>query len=128
MPPKNPLHCTNKFTFPCFMMTSVLSVVADEYADESCTVDAIDDIESTAAGYQLKIQLPSVFFKYIIGKKGETKKRLESETRTQIKVPRQREEGDIGMFWFFKVYLLFFMWLWSIYRVSSRNFLVNFNN
>jgi len=75
-----------------------LSVVADEYADESCTVDAIDDIESTAAGYyQLKIQLPNVFFKYIIGKKGETKKRLESETRTQIKVPRQHEEGAIGM-------------------------------
>jgi len=76
----------------------VLSVVADEYADESCAIDAIEDIESTAAGYQLKLQLPSVFFKYIMGKKGETKKRLESETRTQIKIPRQHEEGDIGMF------------------------------
>lgn len=76
----------------------MLSVIADEYADESCAIDAVDDIENTAAGYQLRIQLPSVFFKYIIGKKGETKKRLESETRTQIKVPRQHEDGDIGMF------------------------------
>jgi len=86
----------------------VLSVVADEYADESCAIDAIEDIESTAAGYQLKLQLPSVFFKHIIGKKGETKKRLESETRTQIKIPRQHEEGDIGMFceMFFSVYYM----------------------
>jgi len=76
----------------------MLPVVADEYADESCAVDFHEDIESTAAGYQLKIQLPSVFFKYIIGKKGETKKRLEAETRTQIKIPRQHEEGDVGMF------------------------------
>jgi len=74
------------------------SVVADEYADESCVTHPADDIESTAAGYQLRIQLPSVFYKYIIGKKGETKKRLESETRTQIRIPRQNEEGDVGRF------------------------------
>ena len=71
--------------------------MADEYADESCAIDAIQNIESTAAGYQLKMQLPNVYFKYIIGKKGETKKRLESETRTKIKIPKQHEEGDIGM-------------------------------
>jgi len=76
----------------------VIFVAADEYADETCAIDAVEDIESTARGYQLKIQLPSVFFKYIIGKKGETKKRLESETRTQIRIPRQHEEGDIGMY------------------------------
>jgi len=76
-------------------------IVADEYADETCTVDAVEDIERTPAGYQLKIQLPSVFFKYIIGRKGETKKRLESETRTQIKIPRQHEEGDIGNMFLF---------------------------
>jgi len=78
---------------------SVLCIVPDEYTDESCTIDVSDDIECTAAGYQLKIRLPCVFFKYIIGKKGETRKRLESETRTQIRVPRQYEEGDIGMFY-----------------------------
>jgi len=76
----------------------VLSAIADEYADESCALDVVEDIRNTAAGYQLNVQLPSVFFKYIIGKKGETKKRLESETRTQIRIPRQHEEGDIGMF------------------------------
>lgn len=89
------------FLYVCFVMmfVSILCAVADEYVDESCTVDVSDDIECTAAGYQLKIGLPSVFFKYIIGKKGETKKRLESETRMQIRVPRKYEDGDIGMFY-----------------------------
>lgn len=76
----------------------VLSLVADECADELCTAGYVKEVESTAAGYQLRVQLPSVFYKYIIGKKGETKKRLESETRTQIRIPRQNEEGDIGTF------------------------------
>jgi len=74
------------------------SVVEDEYADEICAAGYVNDIESTAAGYQLRVQLPSVFYKFIIGKKGETKKRLESETRTIIKIPQQHEEGDIGIF------------------------------
>lgn len=60
-------------------------------------VDAVEDIECTSSGYRLKLELPSVFYKYIIGKKGETKKRLESETRTQIRIPRQNEDGDIGI-------------------------------
>lgn len=94
----------------------VISVAADEYADEICAIDAVEDIESTAHGYQLKIQLPSVFFKYIIGKKGETKKRLESETRTQIRIPRQHEEGDIGMLCFVR-YRYFAVFCLTIHAV-----------
>lgn len=67
----------------------------DEYADESCSVGIDDKIEKTSTGYRLEVDLPNVFFKYIIGKKGETKKRLETETRTQIRIPRQHEEGSI---------------------------------
>ena len=54
------------------------------------------DIECTANGYQLTFPLASAFYKFVIGKKGETKKRLENETRTQLRIPRQGEEGDIG--------------------------------
>jgi len=96
-------------------------VVADEYADESCAIDAGEDIESTAAGYQLKIQLPNVFFKYIIGKKGETKKRLESETRTQIRIPRQHEEGDVGMFCYFLY--IFYNYLIQLFYSGHFSFL-----
>lgn len=34
--------------------------------------------------------------RYIIGKKGETKKRLETETRTSISIPKPGVEGEIG--------------------------------
>lgn len=54
------------------------------------------NIESTASGYKLAMACPSVCFGLIIGKRGETKKRLESETRTEIRIPRQGDTGDIG--------------------------------
>ncbi|KAG9485129.1 hypothetical protein GDO78_008302, partial [Eleutherodactylus coqui] len=61
-------------------------------ADEPC-----DDfmIEETEKGFQSSINLPSQLFKYIIGKKGETKKNLESETHTFISIPRPGMEGEI---------------------------------
>lgn len=34
--------------------------------------------------------------RYVIGKKGETKKRLETETRTCISIPKPGVEGEIG--------------------------------
>ena len=72
-----------------------------EYVDESCNAgcEADVEIERTSRGYSLSFHVPHVFHKFIIGKKGETKKRLETETKTQIKVPRQIEDGDIGIFY-----------------------------
>lgn len=37
-----------------------------------------------------------VFCRYIIGKKGETRKRLEFDTKTSINIPKQGVEGQIG--------------------------------
>lgn len=37
-----------------------------------------------------------LFCRYIIGKKGETRKRLETETKTSIAIPKQGVEGQIG--------------------------------
>lgn len=37
-----------------------------------------------------------LFFPYVVGTKGTTKKRLESETRTTITVPKLGCTGDIG--------------------------------
>lgn len=64
------------------------------YEDEAC--DAISEIEQTENGWRMAMAVPSALFKFIIGKKAETKKRLENETRTQIKIPKQGEEGDVG--------------------------------
>ncbi|XP_066520744.1 activating signal cointegrator 1 complex subunit 1 [Hoplias malabaricus] len=64
----------------------------DQCMDEPC--DAIN-IEHTDKGFRCAIDVPSVLYKYIIGKKGETRKRLESETRTSISIPKQGVEGQI---------------------------------
>ncbi|XP_039628624.1 activating signal cointegrator 1 complex subunit 1 [Polypterus senegalus] len=68
------------------------------YSENSlCTDEPCDSlqIEQTDKGYRCAIDVPSVLYKYIIGKKGETKKRLETETRTSINIPKQGVEGEI---------------------------------
>uniref|UniRef100_A0A671QGT5 K Homology domain-containing protein n=1 Tax=Sinocyclocheilus anshuiensis TaxID=1608454 RepID=A0A671QGT5_9TELE len=65
---------------------------AEQCLDEPC--DAYN-IEQTDRGFRCAIDVPSVLYKYIIGKKGETRKRLESETKTSISIPKQGVEGQI---------------------------------
>ncbi|XP_060565839.1 activating signal cointegrator 1 complex subunit 1-like [Ruditapes philippinarum] len=62
--------------------------------DETCTLDT-PDIEQTSDGFQTAIQAPNGLLKFVIGKKGETKNRLEVETRTKIRIPKQGQKGDI---------------------------------
>lgn len=54
------------------------------------------NVEETDNGFLVRLEYPSVYFKFVIGKKGETRRRLENETRTQIRIPRQGQEGEIG--------------------------------
>ena len=68
---------------------------SEGWNDEICTLDQTCVTETTD-GYKTSISAPSALFKFIIGKKGETKNRLEIETRTKIRIPRQGQEGDIG--------------------------------
>lgn len=65
-----------------------------EWNDEAC--DAQLEIEETDKGYQITLDIPSTFFKHIIGKKGETRRRLENETKTQIRIPKSGQEGPIS--------------------------------
>ncbi|XP_048745005.1 activating signal cointegrator 1 complex subunit 1-like isoform X2 [Ostrea edulis] len=68
------------------------TVQCTNWNDETCDVNL--NIEETERGFQTAVNLPSAFFKHIIGRKGETKRRLEIETKTQIRIPRG-VEGDI---------------------------------
>ncbi|KAK2820500.1 hypothetical protein Q5P01_023459 [Channa striata] len=61
-------------------------------ADETCDTYSI---EQTDKGYRCAIEVPSVLYKYIIGKKGETRRRLEYDTKTSINIPKQGVEGQI---------------------------------
>lgn len=62
------------------------------YCDEACDVDI--DIEDTGRGFRYVMTVPNAYYKYIIGKKGETKRRLEIETRTQIMVPKPGDRKE----------------------------------
>uniref|UniRef100_UPI003AAEC6F4 activating signal cointegrator 1 complex subunit 1 n=1 Tax=Centroberyx gerrardi TaxID=166262 RepID=UPI003AAEC6F4 len=61
-------------------------------ADEACDSHRI---EQTDKGFRCAIDVPSVLYKYIIGKKGETRRRLESDTKTSISIPKPGVEGQI---------------------------------
>ncbi|KAM7169729.1 activating signal cointegrator 1 complex subunit 1 isoform 1-T3 [Macrochelys suwanniensis] len=63
-----------------------------DLTDEPC--DAFM-VEETERGFQCAVEVPSPLYKYIIGKKGETRKRLETETRTSISIPKPGMEGQI---------------------------------
>lgn len=60
--------------------------------------DDIDDniIVATETGFETSLDVASEYFKYIIGKKGDTRNRIEMDTRTQIRIPRRGQEGKIG--------------------------------
>ncbi|XP_034563374.1 activating signal cointegrator 1 complex subunit 1 [Notolabrus celidotus] len=60
--------------------------------DESCDTHLI---EQTEKGCRCAIDVPSVLYKYIIGKKGETRRRLEFDTKTSINIPKPGVEGQI---------------------------------
>ncbi|XP_068217797.1 activating signal cointegrator 1 complex subunit 1-like isoform X1 [Palaemon carinicauda] len=45
--------------------------------------------------YQTSVPVASGFFSYIIGTKGATKKRIENDTYTQLRVPSKGQTGDI---------------------------------
>ena len=66
------------------------------WEDEAC--DTVESVEKTDQGYRLSMEVPSSLFKFILGKRAETKKKIEKETNTQIMIPRQGEEGDVGKF------------------------------
>lgn len=53
------------------------------------------DIEFKNDRYSCSFHVPSQFFAQIIGAKGATRRRIESETKSQITVPKQGHEGDI---------------------------------
>lgn len=54
------------------------------------------DIQPNEGGkLQTSFHVPSMFFSMIIGSKGTTRRRLETETKTQIIVPKQGTDGEI---------------------------------
>jgi hypothetical protein len=38
----------------------------------------------------------SLYYRHIVGKRGDTKKKIEVETKTSINIPKHGHEGEIG--------------------------------
>ncbi|KAM5237374.1 activating signal cointegrator 1 complex subunit 1 isoform 2-T2 [Ctenodactylus gundi] len=63
-----------------------------ECADEPC--DAYE-VEQTPQGFRSTVSAPSLLYKHIVGKRGDTKKKIEMETKTSISIPKPGQDGEI---------------------------------
>ncbi|KAL0617786.1 Activating signal cointegrator 1 complex subunit 1 [Plecturocebus cupreus] len=63
-----------------------------ECADEPC--DAYK-VEQTPQGFRSTVRAPSLLYKHIVGKRGDTRKKIEMETKTSISIPKPGQDGEI---------------------------------
>ncbi|XP_012518735.1 PREDICTED: activating signal cointegrator 1 complex subunit 1 isoform X2 [Propithecus coquereli] len=63
-----------------------------EGTDEPC--DAYE-VEQTPQGFRSIVKAPSLLYKHIVGKRGDTKKKIEMETKTSISIPKPGQDGEI---------------------------------
>ncbi|KAM6182876.1 activating signal cointegrator 1 complex subunit 1 isoform 2-T2 [Erethizon dorsatum] len=63
-----------------------------EGADEPC--DAYE-VEQTPQGFRSAVSAPSLLYKHIVGKRGDTRKKIEMETKTSITIPKPGQDGEI---------------------------------
>ena len=78
----------------------------DDYEDNeeekstSC-MDKVEDFLNVKhlpnGQYELELNIPSVFFKYVIGRMGKTRQMIEKDTKAKLIIPRQGEEGPIKL-------------------------------
>ncbi|BFZ00513.1 hypothetical protein BsWGS_03552 [Bradybaena similaris] len=66
---------------------------SNTYNDEVCGLDM--DIEETSKGFRLRLEVPNAYYRFIIGKRGETKTRLQVETQTQIHIPKPGDKQEV---------------------------------
>jgi activating signal cointegrator complex subunit 1 len=70
----------------------------DLYPDNETDPQSVEEVVPVENGYLLKMDIPSVFYKYIIGKGGAVKRDIERDTDCSIHIPRQGEVGLVEIF------------------------------
>ena len=69
----------------------------DEYDEGDDLAEELKGVERTRAGKLLfRMDIPEVFYKYIIGKQGRTKSTIEKDTGCRIQVPSRGRKGDVS--------------------------------
>ena len=79
----------------------------DEGEDTEAHLEGIQKLPN--GSYRLKRPIPPVFFKYIIGKEGRTKKGIERDTECYVWIPSKGKEGDVGKREIFKQLIYLFI-------------------
>ena len=70
----------------------------DELEEEDEACDELENLKRNANGqFCFELDIPSVFYKYIIGREGKTRAIIEKETGCRLKIPAKGKEGKIGM-------------------------------
>ncbi|XP_053614671.1 activating signal cointegrator 1 complex subunit 1 isoform X2 [Plodia interpunctella] len=72
---------------------TTMNIPEDEHEEEGFEVKQIDNDR-----YTTSLHVSKHYIGYIIGKKGAMRSRIERDTRTDIKIPRQGQTGDITIF------------------------------
>lgn len=80
---------------PTFNPPPTQYIEEDLYQPDETEEDDQYVIDCKNGRYSTSFHVPSQFFAQIIGAKGATRRRIESETKSQIAVPKQGHEGDI---------------------------------
>lgn len=75
------------------------------YEQEMYDIDDTEDGDTGDEDYEIEsfgdsrhrtsLHVPQHYMGYLIGKKGATRSRIERDTRTEIKIPRQGQSGDV---------------------------------
>lgn len=67
--------------------------------DLDCGMEVEDlDIEALENGkFKASFPVASIYYSYLIGRQGATKKRIETETYTQIRIPGKGQTGDVAI-------------------------------
>lgn len=67
----------------------------DKGAEDECYDSNIEIVPYGSTKFKHAFHVPKVFFPFIIGAKHAVRKRLETETRTVIQIPKFGQDGDI---------------------------------
>ncbi|KAK6631955.1 hypothetical protein RUM44_006985 [Polyplax serrata] len=73
-----------------------LNMCAENFDEDGDDKEVLSLIQTISEGrLELSLPIPQAFWSQIIGVKGVTKKRIESDTNTRIQIPRPLDHGDV---------------------------------
>ena len=82
-----------------------MNIISLSLAEEETWDDKFCLVEETDEGFKLSMQMPSLLYPHVIGKNGEKVSKIEKDTGTHIKFPKQEEEGEVGET-FYQIYII----------------------